>query len=194
MAISRKKQYTPAEYLKLEVSSDIRHEFLDGEIFAMSGSTVAHNEICGNLTFAIQSAIRSRKLPCHVYANDLRLRIKKANMYAYPDVMLICGKLEFDAARKDVVLNPTTIFEVLSDSTANYDRTLKFAAYRQIPSLQEYVMVDQARTYVEVFRRDKSKFWVLEALENARGTLRLESIDVQIPLAAIYEGVEVEGE
>lgn len=192
MAVARKKIYTPEEYLKMEERSEIRHEFVNGEIFDMSGSSARHNDICGNITFAIQSIIRKEKLPCRVYQTDLRLQIVQANMFTYPDVMLICGKIEFAPGRKDMVLNPVVIFEVLSESTSNYDRSRKFAAYRQIPSLQEYVMIDQSRLSVEVFRRDKTKFWIFQALEELKNTLHLKSVDMDIPLAAIYEGVEIE--
>lgn len=192
MAVARKKIHTPEEYLKMEERSEIRHEFVNGEIFDMSGSSARHNDICGNVVFALQTIIRKGKLPCRVYTTDLRLRIVKANMFTYPDVMLICGKIEFDAERKDVVLNPVVIFKVLSESTSNYDRSRKFAAYRQIPSLQEYVLIDQARVSVEIFRRDKTKFWVFEAFEELKSTLKLKAVGIEIAVAAIYEGVEAE--
>lgn len=190
MAVARKKIYTPEEYLALEEHSDIRHEFVSGEIFDMAGSSARHNDIVQNVNFALQSTLRQRTLPCRIYTTDLRLRIKKANTYTYPDLMLICGKLEFDAGRQDVILNPTVIIEVLSPSTSNYDHTRKFAAYRQIPSLEEYIMIDQESVSVERFRRDQTKFWVLEALEAITDTLDLKSVDVEIPLSAIYAQIE----
>lgn len=192
MAVARKKIYTPQEYLKMEERSETRHEFVNGEIYDMSGGTATHNKIAVNVSFALESVIRKNKLPCRSFVNDLRLRILKANMFTYPDVMLICGKIEFEAGRQDVVLNPVVIFEVLSESTSNYDRSRKFAAYRQIPSLQEYVMMDQARVYVEIFRRDKTKFWIFEALEELQDTLKLKSVGIEISVAAIYEGVEAQ--
>ena len=191
MAVARKKIYTPGEYLKMEERSEIRHEFVNGEIWDMSGGTATHNKIAVNLSFALESIIRKNKLPCRSFVNDLRLHIKKANLYTYPDVMLICGKIEFDAGRQDVVLNPLVIFEVLSDSTSNFDRSQKFAAYRQIPSLQEYVLIDQARVSVEIFRRDKTKFWVFQALEEMNDILKLKAVGIEVSVAAIYEGVEV---
>ena len=191
MAVARKKIYTPEEYLRMEERSEIRHEFVNGEIYDMSGSSASHNDICGNIAFAAQSIIRNEKLPCRVYTTDLRLQILKANMFTYPDVMLICGKIEFAPGRKDMVLNPVVIMEVLSESTSNYDRSQKFAAYRQIPSLQEYVLLEQSRVYVEIFRRDKTRFWVFEALEELKSILKLKSVGIEIPLTAIYENVEV---
>lgn len=192
MAVARKKIYTPEEYLKMEERSEIRHEFVNGEIWDMSGSSARHNDICGNIAFALRTNVRKEKLPCHIYTTDLRLRIVKANMFTYPDVMLICGKIEFDAGRQDVVLNPVVIFEVLSESTSNYDRSRKFAAYRQILSLQEYVLIDQARVSVEIFRRDKTKFWVFEALEELQDILKLKAVGIEVSAEAIYEGVVTE--
>lgn len=192
MAVARKKVYTPEEYLKLEERSQIRHEFVNGDILNMSGGTITHNQITVNVTYALEAAVRKAKLPCRTFVNDMKLRIKKANMYVYPDVMLVCGKPELDGERQDVVQNPTVIVEVLSESTGNYDRSRKFAAYRQIPTLEEYVMIDQSRVSVEVFRRDKTKFWVLEAMESLKETVRLKSVKIEIPVAAIYEGVDVE--
>lgn len=191
MAVARKKIYTPDEYLRIEEYSETRHEFVNGEIVAMSGGTAVHNQITVNVSYALESTIRKGKLPCRSFVNDLRLHVKKANIYTYPDVMLICGKLEFDAGRQDVILNPVVIFEVLSESTSGYDRSRKFAAYRQIPSLREYVLIDQARVSVEVFRRDKTKFWVFEALEELQDTLELKSVGIEISVAAVYEQVEV---
>ncbi|GIL15944.1 MAG: hypothetical protein BroJett039_11170 [Chloroflexota bacterium] len=192
MAVARKKIYTPEEYLKMEELSEIRHEFVNGEIWDMSGSSARHNDICGNVAFALQTIVRKEKLPCHIYTTDLRLRIVKANMFTYPDVMLICGKIEFDAGRQDVVLNPVVIFEVLSESTSNYDRSRKFAAYRQIPSLQEYILIDQARVSVEIFRRDKTKFWIFEALEESQDILKLKAVGIEVSVETIYEGVVTE--
>lgn len=191
MAVARKRLYTPQEYLAMEQESEIRHEFINGEIYAISGGTAAHNRIAVNLTLSIESALRKAKSPCSVFVNDLKVRIKRPNIYTYPDLMVICGKLEFDAGRKDVVLNPTLIIEVSSHSTSRYDHTRKFAAYRQIPSLEEYVMVEQGHVYVECFRKNKSKLWVLEAFENLDETLRLQSVGVDVPLKAIYEQVDL---
>lgn len=192
MAVARKKLLTPEEYLALEERSEIRHEYVNGESYAMAGGTANHNRITINTIVAADTAIRRAEKPCSVFATDMRLRIKQADVYAYPDVMIVCGKLEFDAGRKDVATNPVVIIEVLSDSTEKYDRTKKFAYYRQIRSLQEYVMIDQSRVYVECFRRNQSHFWVLEAYEELSETLRLEAVGIEIPLKAIYEGVEFE--
>lgn len=191
MAVARKRLHTAQEYLAMEAESEIRHEFINGEIYAMSGGTAAHTEIIVNLTFELELALRKAKTPCRAYTQDLKVRIKKANMFAYPDLMVICGKLDFEPGRKDVVLNPTVIIEVSSHSSSRYDHTRKFAAYRQIPSLEEYLMIEQGHVYVECFRKNKSKLWVLEAYENLDETLRLQTVGVDVPVKAIYEQVDL---
>lgn len=190
MAVARKHEYTSEEYFALEESSEERHAFVNGEIYAMAGGTADHNLIALNIVESLRVQLRNK--PCRVQAADLLLQIKKLNMYTYPDVMLICGKLDFQPGRKDVVTNPVVIFEVLSESTSDYDHTRKFAAYRQLASLQEYVMVQQNHAYVECFRRLESGLWVLHAYEDLADKLELESVGVEIPLKAIYEQVELE--
>jgi len=190
MAVARKKLYTPEEYLAMDSRSEIRHEFINGEIYDMSGATLKHNQLTLNLVYVLRNALA--KKPCSVYATDLRLRIKRANAYTYPDVMIICGKVEFDTGRDDVVTNPTVIFEVLSDSTSTYDHTRKFAIYRKLPALQEYVLVDQHRAFVERFQRTEGGLWVYEGYENLEDVLQLQSVEIEIPLQAIYEDMELE--
>ena len=190
MAVARKKLYTPEEYLAMDSHSEIRHEFINGEISDMSGATATHNQLSGNIYLALRERLAGK--PCRVFFTDMRLRIKRANAYTYPDVMIICGKVEFDEGREDVVTNPTVIFEVLSDSTSTYDHTRKFAIYRKLPSLQEYVLVDQHRAFVERFRRTESGLWVYEGYENLEDVLQLQSVGIEIPLQAIYEDIELE--
>lgn len=191
MAVARKKIYTPEEYLRMEERSEVRHEFVNGEIFDVAGGTANHNRITVNLTVAIQNALRKAKKSCSVFTTDMRVQIKKANAYTYPDLMIVCGKLEYEPGRMDVLVNPTVIFEVLSDSTREYDHTRKFQIYRKLASLQEYVMVEQDRVTVECFRRIESGLWVFEGYETLRETLRLKSVGIGISLGAIYENVEI---
>lgn len=162
MAIARQEIYSPAEYLALDENSKARHEYWNGEIYMMSGSTPTYNRLTLNLVGALDRAIAKRKRPCTVYATDLRLRIENANVFSFPDVMVICGKLEYYANRPDVVMNPILIVEVMSDSTERFDHTKKFAAYRQIPSLQAYLMVDQHSVFVECFQKDESGQWIVQ--------------------------------
>lgn len=190
MAARAPKCYTPEEYLALEEQSQIRHKYLNGEIFDMAGGTTQHNLIALNAVVALRSA--SGKRPCSVFANDVLLRIMKGNICTYPDVMVICGKIEYEGKRRDVVTNPVVIIEVLSDSTEKYDRTDRFAFYPQIPTLQEYVMIDQSRVYVECFRKTKSKLWTLETYRESESILKLPSLEIEVCIAALYERVEWE--
>lgn len=182
-----KKFITPEEYLAEEEKADHKSEYYNGEMFAMGGGSVNHNLIAGNVHAGLRQSLSSR--PCRVFMNDVRLHIKSSGLYTYPDVMVVCGKIEFAPKRDDTVLNPIVIVEVWSESTQSYDRGKKFAMYRQIPSLQEYVMIDQAQPYVEHYRRE-GNFWVLETLEQMDAILTLPSLECEMPLAVMYEKVE----
>lgn len=140
--------------------TDERHEYEDGEVFAMSGSTVEHNAIISNINREFSIQFKGR--PCQVYASGLKLRIEGADAGKYPDLMALCGEHRFYDGRRDLLLNPTLIGEVLSDSTEGYDRGEKFALYRRIPSLCEYQLVSQHRVLVDLYTREASGRWVLE--------------------------------
>ena len=178
---------TPEEYLAREAQAEYKSEYHDGEIFALAGASVNHNQIVVNLAVSF-SRMFERK-PCRVFATDVRLHVKQSGLFCYPDVMVVCGKIEFVPSRDDTVTNPIVLVEVWSDSTKAYDRGEKFAMYRQIPTLQEYVMIDQTRFYVEHFRRD-GNFWVLETLDQMDAVLVLPSLQCEMPLVVTYEKVE----
>lgn len=190
MAMARQEIYSPAEYLALDENSKARHEYWNGEIYMMSGSTPTHNRLTLNLVGALDRAIAKRKRPCTVYATDLRLRIENVNVFSFPDVMVICGKLEYYANRPDVVMNPILIVEVMSDSTERFDHTKKFAAYRQIPSLQAYLIVDQHSVFVECFEKDKSGQWIVQVHDSLKQTLKLDCLDIGISLRAMYAQIQ----
>lgn len=185
--IHPKKFITPEEYLELEDRSRDKHEYWNGELYMMAGASLNHNKIVMNTFKELDRHLAKR--PCDVFANDVRLRVEKADLYTYPDLIVICGKVEIDPRQKDTVMNPALIVEVWSESTREYDQTRKFARYRQIPSLQEYVMIDQTQPYIEYFRRE-GRFWVLETIEGMEAVLALGALDCEIPLTGIYERVE----
>jgi len=172
----------------MEEQSEIRHEYFDGAIVAMAGASLNHNRIVGNAFAELKALVRNK--PCEVFQTDLRLLAKKRRTYTYPDVFVVCGKIELDANRKDTLTNPILIIEVWSKSTKYLDASEKFEAYRQIPSLQEYVMIDQARVHVERYRRSHDVFWVLATFENRNDILELASIEVSVPLRVLYDKVE----
>ena len=179
--------YTPEEYLALEEKAEYKSEYYRGEIVAMAGASINHNRIAKNVSFAIDGGLGGR--PCESFIGDVRLWIEQRQFYTYPDVMVVCGSLEFVEGRTDTVTNPQIIIEVLSESTENYDRSKKFHAYWTLDSLTEYVLVDQYRQRVEYFCRASEKEWLLRVLTKEDDVLKLETIGVEIPLEIIYHNV-----
>ncbi len=192
MAVMQKKRsiFSLAEYFAQEEQAEDRSEFYEGEIFAMAGGTANHNLITINVTASLRDAVRNK--PCKAFMADMRLLVKRRQLYTYPDVMVICGPLQYAPERNDTVTNPGLIVEVLSPSTEAYDRGKKFEFYRTIDSLQEYVLVDQSRMYVERHRPLGLGRWEMTAFTAPEDVLSLESVDVELTLAAIYDGVELE--
>ena len=176
-------------YLAREVNAEYKSEYRDGQVVALASASSNHNLIAGNMYIALRQALGKR--PYRVYVNDMRLYVKKSKLYTYPDVIVVCGKVDFVSGRRDTLTNPTVIIEVWSDSTRDYDRGEKFGMYRGLASLQDYVMIDQDQVHAEHYRRD-GHFWVLEALDDVQGSLKLSSIEVQVPLREIYSQVEWE--
>lgn len=158
----RRPYVTAAEYLAFERAAEERHEYIDGEIVAMAGGTSEHSLIAANLVAELRAALRER--PCRAYSSDLRVKIESSQSYTYPDVSVVCGPPRFEDAKRDVLLNPLAIFEVLSDSTEGYDRGEKFAHYRTVPSLADYVLVSQRSALVEHYHRQADGTWLLRAL------------------------------
>jgi Uma2 family endonuclease len=192
MLARQQKYYTPEEYLALEETADYRSEYFQGEVFAMSGGSANHNRIAGNVYMTLRESLEGK--PCEAFITDMRLLVKKNGLYTYPDVMVICGQLEFVKGRTDTVTNPVLIVEVLSESTQAYDRGAKFELYRALDTLQDYVLIDQARVYVEYFHKLADGRWVLTELSQLEAVLALESVDVDLPLSQVYRRVEWEGE
>ena len=181
---------TPAAYLEIERKSEIRSEYLGGRMFAMSGGSRRHNLIAGNLFAEINSQLRGR--PCEAYKSAMRVKIAPAGMYTYPDIVAVCGEPRFEDESIDTLLNPTAIVEVLSESTEAYDRGEKFAQYRRLDTLREYVLVAQDKIRIEHFRREGEE-WILSEVSGRDATLHIVSIDCHIDVAAIYEKVDFAG-
>lgn len=178
---------TEREYLALERKSETRSEYLAGRIFVMSGATRRHNLIAGNLYREINSQLRGR--PCEAYVSDMRVKVAPTGMYTYPDIVALCGEPRLEDSHGDTLLNPAVIVEVLSDSTEAYDRGEKFAHYRRLETLREYVLVAQNKVRVEHYRREGDA-WVLSEISDPEGTLHLPSIDCRVSVSAIYEKVD----
>lgn len=172
-----------AEYLALEArSSELRHEYVAGEVLAMSGGTIEHGRLISRFSALLSRALEGR--PCVVLPSDVRVRVRAADRATYPDLQIVCGALVRDDEDRDAVVNPVVIVEVLSDSTAESDRGDKFADYRRLRSLREYVLVSQRARRIDVYRRDGRR-WVLEEVGPGE-RVRLESIDAELALDDAY--------
>ena len=190
MALQPKPHLSFDEWLEGERASlEGRSEYVAGEVFAMTGASVEHNAIVGNILGQLWTQMKGR--PCHVYANDLKVRIRTADAGKYPDLIALCGEHEFQDGRRDVLLNPSLICEVLSDSTEAYDRGNKFAIYRQIPSLREYLLVSQQRVLVELYSRGDDGRWTLSDYSALTDSVPLASVGCTLALAEVYDKVEL---
>jgi Uma2 family endonuclease len=183
MMTARKPMMTYAEYFAFEDKSVERHEFLNGEVFAMSGGTIEHAGLIAGVTSALMQAVRDR--PCRVFSSDLRIRIRPTGLTTYPDVSVVCGKAEVDAEDPHAIVNPTVIVEVLSDSTEAYDRGEKAAHYRHLPSLREYVLVSQHRPRIEVHRKNVAGRWELYEYESG-SRVELASVGCTLAVDEVY--------
>ncbi|XWK88517.1 MAG: Uma2 family endonuclease [Phormidium sp.] len=190
MQAEHKKYYTADEYLDFEVNSEQRHEYINGEIVPMAGGMPNHNTIAGNLYAALNFALKRQ--PYRAFVTDQRLWIPEKRIYTYPDVMVVQGELQLQEGRKDTITNPLFIAEVLSDSTRNYDKDAKFAAYRTIPSFQEYLLIDQYKMHIEQYFRTDRKTWIFSEYDALNETISLNSLSLEITLADIYDKVEFE--
>jgi Uma2 family endonuclease len=180
--------FTPEEYLDLERQSEIRHEFLDGTVYAMSGESPAHSTICFNLGGILHLQLRGTN--CRGFSPNMKVRAGEAGLYAYPDLAIVCGEPTFHDKHRDVLLNPTVIFEVLSRSTQTYDRGEKFERYREhVETLQDYVLVSQDRPRVEHHHREPDGTWTSSELNGLAEALSLPSIDCRVPLADVYSRI-----
>ncbi len=185
-AVLQQPHYSAEEYLSLERSATIKSEFHDGQIFAMTGASRAHNLITINIARELSQQLKSR--PCEAYVNDMRVKAAKARSYHYPDIAVVCGTPEFEDAHVDTLLNPTLLIEVLSPSTEAYDRGGKFAHYRKIESLREYLLVMQDQPSIERYLR-QGEVWVLSEALGLEASVLLESIDCQLSLLEVYDKV-----
>ncbi len=187
---TEKRYYTPAEYLALEEKSEYKNEYIDGEILPRTGGTTNHNEIALNIAANLKFGLRGKNYK--VYMGDVRLWIPLYRVYTYPDVMVISGEPVYEGTGKTTVINPILITEVLSKSTGNYDRSDKFEYYRSIPEMQEYILINQYKYYIEQFAKNNEGKWVLTEYTSENDILALNSINMEISLRDIYAGVDFE--
>lgn len=188
MAINPQQSITPEEYLAFErAQTDAKHEYLNGEMTAMSGASLEHNVIVTNLVISLGTQMRGRQ--CNVFSSDMRVKIPATGLYTYPDIAALCGPPQLEDEAGDTLLNPSVIVEVLSPSTEAYDRGAKFAHYQSVKFLQAYVLVSQDRLRIEVFRRQEDQNWLYSVAEALDSSVRVAVIDCELALADVYEGV-----
>lgn len=175
---------TVEEYLAWETNQELRYEFIDGEVLAMTGGTIPHTKIYLNFYRALYAHLQLTG--CEVYVSDVKVQARINSQYFYPDLVVTCNPDDLKA--RDFIQHPKMIVEVLSPSTENYERTKKFKYYRQIPTLQDYVLVDSEAISVEVYHRSEGKMWLYSQYE-AGEAIALDSVEFECPIELIYEGI-----
>jgi len=193
---AEKRLLSAEEYLSLESTADVRHEFHDGEMFAMGGGTLWHNLIKDNVAHSIRNRIEGRGF--RVVTSDQRVKVDATGLYTYPDVVVFCGAATMEDGIHHTLTNPLLIVEVLSESTEKYDRGIKFGHYRRMATLREYVLIAQDRLSVEVFLRQTGEtdpagtgdHWMLSTAASPGASIHLGTLGIAVPLAELYDGVE----
>ena len=188
MPAQTKIAYTPEEYLAIEISSETRNEYINGEIIPMIGGTPEHNEIASILNAILRTNLKGK--PYSIFIADQRLWIPEKKLYTYPDVMIVQRPIQLQIGRKDTVTNPIFIAEVLSQSTKNYDKDEKFSAYRTIPSFQEYLLIDQYSQHIEHYSKSGFNQWIFSEYNNSEDYINLTSISCEISLLEVYDDID----
>ena len=192
MAANPERRYTLGEYLELDRTSEERLEFWDGEIFCMSGGSEWHYEIEGNIYASLKSRLSQRG--CRVFTGNARVKVPSAPPYRYADVSALCGEAAVfeEIGGADALVNPLLLVEVLSPSTETYDRVDKFTHYKSIPTLREYLLVEQRRPHVTRLFKQEDGTWVHTEVNDLESTLTLTSLGCELPLTEIYAGVSLD--
>jgi Uma2 family endonuclease len=186
-AVIEHRFYSKEEYLALEECASYKSEYVNGEIFAMAGGSLNHSIICLNVNWAIREIIARKD--CIGLESNVKVEIQRGKQYLYPDAMVVCGKIEFAPNRTDTITNPILIIEVLSPTTEVFDRNKKFAAYRTLPSLREYVLVYQDEPQIEAFFKEDAKTWRYTVARELDETIRLLSLECDLALREIYRKI-----
>jgi len=184
-----KQKMSVTEYLEMENASLEKHEYYEGEVFAMSGAKVKHVKITDNILTILKQKLKGKS--CQPFGSDLRIHVEANTLFTYPDISIICGDILTLNNDDYNVLNPAVLIEVLSPSTKNYDRGEKFKLYRDIPTLKEYVLVDSESIHVEIFRLNSNRHWELEEYNKDADSILIQAIDTSLSLAEIYEGTKL---
>jgi Uma2 family endonuclease len=190
MVSQLKARLTMKEYLALEREAEQRNEYLKGEMFAMTGASLKHNLITGNVFAELKQQLR--RTDCNAFISDMRVGVPAAELYTYPDIVVVCGEPQLEDEYLDTLLNPVLIIEVLSKSTASYDRSIKFGYYRTIESLTEYLLIAQDAHHVEQYTKQADGRWLLADIVSIESIVELASVGCTLALRDIYEKVEPE--
>jgi Uma2 family endonuclease len=188
-SIPTKRFFTVEEYLRQEEASLEKHEFHDGEIFAMAGGTYEHSAISSNVNGLLFAALDGT--PCRPLESNLRVGILNSSKFVYPDVQVICSPPQFDPRdlKRQTILNPRVIIEVLSESTEAYDRGKKFAFYRDVDSIEEYILISQTEPLIEGFFRNDQREWAFSAVRGMEASFTFRTLKVSLPLKRIYKDI-----
>ena len=190
MSAETQRRYTLEEYLALERESEVRYEFWHGEIFAMSGGTLSHETLIGNVLNFFRSGLEGR---CRTFGSGMQIKVPSAPPYRYADGSVVCGKVEVERYNgNDLLINPVLIYEILSPSTEAYDRGDKFTCYKSIPSLREYLLVAQHRPHITHYAKQDDEVWSYAEINDLDASLRLRSVDLILNLIDVYREVELE--
>ncbi|HEX8491494.1 MAG TPA: Uma2 family endonuclease [Pyrinomonadaceae bacterium] len=176
---------TPEEYLAVERRAEYKSEYVDGVMYAMSGASFKHNVMVVNIIAELGQQLKGR--PYYVLTSDIKVRMPDSRKFFYPDVSVVCGEPQFHDERSDVILNPTLIVEVLSESTSGFDRGEKFQAYQQLDSLREYLLISQDKIFIEQFVRQSREKWIYIAMVGLESSLALPSVECTLSLKAVYD-------
>lgn len=181
-------RYGPEEYLALEERAEYKSEYIDGEIAPMTGGSINHNRIAGNVYGLLYNALSSTE--CEALGSDMRVWLPEYNVFTYPVITVICDDPIFYPGRTDTITNPVLIVEVLSPSTEDYDRGTKFQRYRSLPTLNDYILIHQSDARIEHYGRMKEGGWLLTETKGMEAALTLPAFEIKLPLAQIYERVD----
>ena len=191
MSASLKKQekyISASEYFEIEAAAEYKSEYYNGEMFAMAGASINHNLIVSNIIIAMGNALQDS--PCSVFPSDVKVQIEKAYHYVYPDVSIVCGDIEYAENRNDTITNPLVVFEVLSESSKDYDRGFKFSAYKNIASLKDYIIVEQNACHIQHFYKENNK-WILKEFKKLSDSFEIKSVKAELFLKMIYRRVKL---
>lgn len=187
MSVQPETRYTLAEYLDLERSTQVKHEYFRGEVFAMGGASFAHTVIVGNLARELGQQLKAK--PCRVSPTDLRVKVAGSGLYTYPDIVVVCGPPQLERPG-ETLINPQVIVEVLSEGTEAKDRGWKFEQYQAIGSLTDYLLVAQETPRIEHYQRQPDGRWIYSAENRLEAAVAISSIDCKLKLAEVYDKIE----